>query len=209
MITVACVKSRPLYSHSYVNRLYRAVRANLSVPHRFICLTDDSAGQACPSKMLPKGLEGWWAKLALFRYGALEPPVIYFDLDTVIVDSIDFMAEFKGDFAILRDFYRPEGMGSGVMLWNKPQPHVWDNWLAAGRPNHPLGDQGWMEQQVPKAEKIQDLWPGKVKSFKADDLQDGPKGAAVVAFHGQPKPHDFPGGHWVERAWKRELQQVA
>lgn len=207
MITVACVKSRPLYAHSYVNRLYRAVQANMRVPHRFVCLTDESRGVACPSRMLPKGLEGWWAKLALFR--DLEPPVIYFDLDTLILDSIDFLTDFTGDFAILRDFYRPEGMGSGVMLWNKKHPHIWNNWLAAGRPNHPLGDQGWMEEQVPNAQKIQDLWPGKVKSFKADELEEGPKDAAVVCFHGTPKQHDFPEGHWVHTAWTRRLQAVA
>lgn len=200
-ITVAAVKAKPDYSHVHVNRLCAAVRRHLSVPHRFICLTDDPRGVACATHPLPRGVGGWWAKLALFADRKLNGRVIYFDLDTLIVDSIDFMAHYDGDFALLRDFYRPEGYGSGVMLWNKPRPDIWSDWDAAGRPIHPLGDQGWMEQKVANADRVQDLWPGRVVSYKVHCQDARPEKAAVICFHGVPKMDDFDDTHWVRKAW--------
>jgi hypothetical protein len=207
-ITVACVKAKPNYGHEYVNRLHRAVREHFPVRHRFVCFTDDASGVMCNTKGLPQGIGGWWAKLALFRDGVLKDRVIYFDLDTLVVDDISFLAEYEGSFALLRDFYRPDGYGSGVMVWNGEHSYIWNKWVAAGRPLHPLGDQGWMEQQV-KAELLQELYPGAFKSFKADELEDGPKGAAVVSFHGVPKQHDFADDHWVSKAWNPKLKAVA
>src|SRR6185369_11865151 len=100
------------------------------------------------TRALPSGVNGWWAKLALHRPNVLSGPVLYLDLDTVILDSLDFIASYGGDFAILRDFYRPDGYGSGVMLWRTAQPQVWNRWIAEGRPDNHYGDQGWMEEAV-------------------------------------------------------------
>lgn len=208
-LTVVCVKAKPDYDHRYVNRLYRAVRRYLPLPHRFVCLTDDASGIACQTRGLPPGVGGWWAKLAMFREGLLDGRVIYFDLDTVICDDISFMAEFNGDFAILRDFYRPEGYGSGVMVWNANPKCLWNDWIVAGKPIHPLGDQGWIETKVKHAKLLQDLYPDAIKSYKADQLDAGPKRAAIVCFHGFPKPHDFPANHWVSKAWVGEEVKVA
>lgn len=196
ILSVVCVKSKPDYDYAYVNKLYAMVKRNMSIPFKFLCLTDDSKGIKCRTRQLPRGLKGWWAKLALFT-PYLQGPVLYLDLDTIIIDSLDFVEDYEGDFAILRDFYRPDGYGSGVMLWNKPQPHVWDNWNNSGRPNHELGDQGWMEQQI-KADLLQDIFPGKFVSFKADCEKEVPEGAAVVCFHGLPKPADLDPAYEVD-----------
>lgn len=209
MLTVACVKSRPAYDHVYVNRLYRAVRRSLSIPHRFVCFTDDAGGISCPTKPLPeKTRKGWYSKLALHRPGLLTPPVLYLDLDTLIVDSLDFLESYRGAFSILRDFYRPLGYGSGVMMWNTPQPQVWERWMDEGQPEHPLGDQGWMEETVPNADRFQDLYPGRFVSYKVDCQGGLPQDAAVVCFHGFPKPHDFPVSHWVWEHWTSEHERV-
>ena len=211
MIIVACVKAKPGYSADYVNALHDGVKRNLHVEHRFICFTDDDRHIKCYCKKLPAGLSGWWAKLALFRSGALDGRVLYLDLDTIIVDSLDFIASYSGDFAILRDFYRPDGYGSGVMLWNKPQPQVWDDWVKEKRPNHPLGDQGWMEQKVPDADRLQDVFPGKIVSFKADCEEAIPSGASIVCFHGEPKPHQLDPEYSVDNLllqhWVGEIRQ--
>ena len=206
MLTVCCVKAPPAYDHHYVNRLWRMVKEHLTLPHRFYCFTDDSRGIKCDTRPLPKGLQGWWSKLALHRPNAmLTGKVLYLDLDTVILDSLDFIAGYAGDFAILRDFYRPEGYGSGVMLWNKPHPQVWTRWLEQGQPEHGLGDQGWMEEIIPHADRLQDLFPGKFCSFKSDDCDDGaPVDSAVMCFHGYPKPHDLDEAHWARRLWEGE-----
>lgn len=205
MITVWCVKAKPAYTHIWVNRLYRAVERHLKLPHRFLCLTDDSGGVQCYTKPLPRGLHGWWAKLALFKHNAVGLN-FYLDLDTVITGSLDFIGEYKGDFAILRDFYRADGYGSGVMLWNKPHPHVWEHWVEQFKPVHPLGDQGWMEREIQNADRLQDVFPGKFVSWKVDCARTGalPAGAAAVCMHGDPKNANFPETHWVGRAWRGE-----
>lgn len=202
MITVACVKAKPAYNRQDVERLRAMVKKHLSIPHRFVCLTDDSSGMSCTTKSIPAGLHGWWGKMALYRPGVLDYKTLYLDLDTLIVDSLDFVEEYTGEFAILRDFYRPEGYGSGVMLWNKPQTQIWDRWNAAGRRDHPLGDQGVVEQYAPGADRLQDLWPGKFVSFK-EHCQNGiPEGAAVISMHGWPKIEHFDESHWVKQVWK-------
>lgn len=213
-LTVACVLAKPGYGREWVTRLERMVRSNLTVPHRFVCLTDDDGGLKCRTKMLPAGLRfgsGWWAKLALFKPGMFGGTVLYLDLDSLIVGNLDFVAKFNGDFAILRDFYRPDGYGSGVMLWTKPYPHVWERWLDEGAPQHPLGDQGWMEQAVPNAYRLQDEFPHKFVSYKVHckERDEIPEGAAVISFHGEPKNKDFPPEHWVTKTWKGEQRMAA
>lgn len=201
MLTVVCVKTRPRYDHSYVNRLHCMVSKHLTVPHRFVCLTDDDDGVECETLPIPRGLMGWWGKIALFRPDVLTGQVLFLDLDTLIINNIDFLSEFSNEFAILRDFYRPEGYGSGMMIWNKPHEYIWKDWVMAGCPNHPLGDQGWMEHMLPDAERLQDLFPGKIVSYKEHCEPCPPDGAAIVCFHGDPKPHDFGEDHWVSKAW--------
>ena len=211
-LTVVCVKSGPgNYTHAWVNRLHRMVRQNLTVRHRFVCLTDDTGGLTCTTKRLPEKGLGWYAKLAMFRKSLFDGLVLYLDLDVLIVGNLDFVTKFKGDFAILRDFYRPDGYGSGVMLWNKEYPHVWENWLREGCPPHELGDQGWMEKQLPNAIRLQDEFPGKFISYKVHcaERDELPEGAAVLSFHGEPKNADFPPEHWVSRIWKGEQRMAA
>ena len=210
-LTVVCVKSKPAYDHVWVNRLHRMVRANLTIPHRFVCLTDDSSGVTCNTKRLPESGLGWYAKLAMFRPGLFDGLVLYLDLDSLIVGNLDFVTEFKGDFAILRDFYRPDGFGSGVMLWNKNYPHVWENWLREQCPADPLGDQGWMEKQLPNARILQDEFPGKFVSYKVhcQERDEIPESAAVICFHGEPKNTDFHVEHWVTKIWKGEVRKAA
>lgn len=205
VLNVVCVKAKPAYSYEWVNRLERMVGENVTVAHRFTCVTDDTAGLRCRTKMLPKGIKGWWAKLFIHRRDLFAPPVLYLDLDVLILGNLDFVKSYDGRFAILRDFYRPEGMGSGVMLWNEPQPHIWENWLESGCPDHILGDQGWMEQQVPFAQRLQDVFPEKFVSYKVHCEDDTPpQNAAVLSFHGHPKNTNFPPNHWVQRIWRGE-----
>ena len=43
-ILVVCVKYGKKYGSDYVNKLYKGVKQNLNLPHKFICFTDDSKG---------------------------------------------------------------------------------------------------------------------------------------------------------------------
>ena len=71
MLNVICVKWGDRYSAQFVNRLRYMVSKNLSVPHKFICVTDnqsdiESGIEIIPIPKEPK-LEVWWNKLFLFK----------------------------------------------------------------------------------------------------------------------------------------------
>lgn len=202
MTRVVCVKVGTLYGPEYVNRLAAMIARHTTRPYRFLCLTDDPTGLDVPWAPIWTDLPGWWAKLVLFRpHPALAGErVLFFDLDTVIVGSIDLLFDYAGPFAILRDFYRPRGYGSALMsIAPEAAPHVWTRFTpeaAAGL----HGDQDWIEAQIVNGDRWQDLVPGLIGSYKADGLQASPKGFAVCCFHGTPKPHEVDG--WVTEAWR-------
>ena len=259
-LTVACVKWGPWcapHGAAYVNRLASGVRRRLSVPHEFVCFTDDPTGigagvriEPLPENLagswwrsiypkrdlrhfrrvlalpyllerhrdrrpliaedkakswMPIDLVGWWNKIYLFKRGVLDGRVIFFDLDTVLVGEIDFLAHFDDEFAILRDFNRPDAFGSGVMVWNGSASNdVWDEFVRAGCPNLRRGDQVWIQKMRPNAALLQDRFPGKFVSYKNDSREGPPPGASVVCFHGDPRPHEVDAPwmrqHWLESA---------
>jgi hypothetical protein len=207
-LVIACVKWGGMYHACYANILYDMVKRNLpqGCPFTFLCFTDDPAGLAegIGARTLPNGLDGWWNKLALFKTGTFAEGtrVLYFDLDTLIVGPLDALAACDEDFTILRDFYRPDGYGSGVMLWRSGAcDGIWDSYEAAGRPKLAGGDQIWLERARPHAAMLQDILPDCVVSFKEDCMPLPPQGASVVAFHGEPK-QDNCAEPWVEEIWR-------
>ena len=61
---VLCLKHGNKYSSQYVNVLYSMVKRNLTIPFKFVCLTDDPRGldKDIQCLELPKELSGWWCK---------------------------------------------------------------------------------------------------------------------------------------------------
>ena len=200
MITFVCVKVGSKYGPEYVNRLRRMIKVNYEGEHKFICLTDDRAGLTTAWTPVGTDLPGWWAKLILFKpHPALVGRVIYMDLDTVIAGNIDWLADYRGLFCILRDFYQPTGWGSAIMSFQAGcHPEVWSHHTIQAI-EHFTGDQDWIKAHIGKADIWQDLFPGKIGSYKADKLQDGPGKFSIVCFHGEPRPHEV--GGWVTDVW--------
>jgi hypothetical protein len=201
MLTVCCVNvgNYAGCGAKYVNTLYRAVQKHLTVEHEFICFTDNPDGIEC--KTSPIQGEGWFAKLFLFKEFT-EGRVIFIDLDTIITGNIDFLAKFKGDFAILRDFYRKNGYGSGIMLWKGGLFHeITEVYVNDGQPDVEGGDQIYLEGKIHKAKRLQDLYPDKIVSYKVHSVAGMPRKAAICCFHGFPHPHDFTHG-WVKETWR-------
>lgn len=189
-LTVTCVKVGTRYGPEYVNRLASMVARHTTLPHRFLCLTDDPRGLDCDTADIGTDLPGWWAKLILFKpHPKLEGHrVVFLDLDTVIVDNIDFLLEYDGPFAILRDFYWPKGYGSAIMsIAPGFGQQVWDQFQPEYVGRYP-GDQDWIRRLIPHADLWQDIAPKKIVSYKVDVLPARRKGEAVVCFHGEPKP---------------------
>jgi hypothetical protein len=205
MLTIACVRWGTKFHKDYVNILYERIKAQLSVPFKFICASDDTGyDEGIEVVKLPEGLEGWWGKLWLFSkefQAHCTDRILFIDLDTIIVNHFDELAEYKGDFIILRDFYRPDGYGSGLMAWKNGFNYIWETWDKAGRPKLEGGDQSWIEQSVFGADRWQDKYPGKVVSYKVH-AETLPPDAQIVCFHGKPMPHDIIGG-WVPQMFRR------
>jgi len=210
MLNVACVKVGERYDAHYVNVLFDMVRRNLPAGFegRFICFTDDATGldPLIETREVPSDLasRGWWAKLWLFNEGAFPAGerVLYFDLDTVVCGPLDALATYQGDFAILRDAYRSEGLQSSVMAWKAGAcNYIYRCWFLAGCPDVDGGDQAWIEKFVKNPDILQEKFPGRLRSYKVECRSEIPRGTSVVFFHGYPRPHEVESG-WVPEVWK-------
>lgn len=94
-----------LYGPEYVNRLFRAVRRNLSIPHRFVCFTDDPSGlvadiETFPIPEIPMPefhLRTGWRKICLFKNDLpISGQSLFLDLDLVITGSLDGFFNYGG-----------------------------------------------------------------------------------------------------------------
>lgn len=195
---IVCVKWGNQFGPEYVNILHDMIRRNTTKDYQFVCYTDDPTGLDCETRELPKELEGWWGKLYLFK--ELNGKTLFFDLDTLITNNIDDLLGYEGDFAILRDFYRQDGLQSAIMAWNGDHSYIWDNWNESGCPKTPGGDQTWIETQIKNPDIIQNIYPGIV-SYKAHCIPYPPRDSRVICFHGLPRPHHKPAS-WVEAVWR-------
>lgn len=224
MITVACVlNSGGDYDAAYVERLHEGIFANLSMPYRFICLSDVDV--PCERIPLVHGWPSWWAKMELFR---LPGPVMYLDLDMVLVGNLNGLAlkivQQKDLFVMLRGFYRQDPC-SGILGWNGDVSRVFDNFYenyakAATFKQQPnatymivngrqfRGDQEWLQQYLKGAGSslsvtmAQDVMPG-IYSYKVDVRQTGkvPDDAKIICFHGRPRPAALPADHELRKYW--------
>lgn len=207
MLTICCVKVGTLYPPVYVNRLAAMVRSHVTIPHEFVCITEDRTGIdnciVCVDP--PDPWPGWWAKVSLFRPRVTR--ILYFDLDTVLLDNCDFLAAYNGPFAILQDFYRlGHAYGSALMSLapGNYASHVFESFTWPP-PTGLHGDQNWLEEQLPHADLWQEMYPSKIVSYKVHVQKRGavPPGASIVCFHGHPKQTDLPRGHFLRREWER------
>lgn len=192
----------------YVEILHDMVMRNISKGtfFNFICFTDDPEPYNTEIQKWPLegSLTGWWNKLYLFKDGLFPEGdrVLYFDLDTCITSGLDEIIKYDGDFAILRDVYRPNGLQSSAMMWRAGElSRVWNAWNHAARPEIQGGDQAWIELQTHKPDILQNLYPNCFYSYKEHCQFDIPKGAKVVFFHGHPRPHECE-GNWIPFVWK-------
>ena len=134
--------------------------------------------------------------------------VLYLDLDTIITGPLEPVVRVDTAFAALRDFYRPQGLGSGVVLWNGDHSEIWRQWKKFGKPILPGGDQEWLEYARGRCDRLQDLLPGRIHSYNAPvTLQIAPPGCSIICCHGEPRPHQING--WVKELYWHERNEPA
>lgn len=189
---LSVLKSGGDFDEEYVRRLYCGVEYNRGVECSFTCLSDVYNSNGIMTVPLVSGLSGWWAKLELFRFIG---PVVYFDLDTLIVGRLDELFRLilasKQTIFMLRSF-RSNQPASGVMGWNGDFRFVYEDFKQQDISRY-RGDQEYISATLAhrgvQPEFIQDHFPG-VYSFKRHCQKGIPKDARIVCFHGRPRPKD-------------------
>ncbi len=218
MLNVLCLKYGTKYSADYVNKLYNMTQRHLTVPHRFVCFTEDSAGlnPNIEIKSLPhnSSIKGWWWKTYLFKsdHFAQGDINLFFDLDIVIVNNIDKLVSHSTDpFVGFEDpgkiYSRTSKLNSSVMRWNSGQySNIWDNYISDPRQALGLhGDQDWIWKLNSQHIKFfPDSWiksykwqvrkhnelcrVGSVQKFKDIRSPELDPETSILVFHGTPNP---------------------
>lgn len=220
MLTVCCINWNDYEGQGkrYVHKLESMLARNLSVPHEFVCLTEEELGT---------DLKGWWCKIKLAEPGRFTGDVMYLDLDLAITANIDHLATLaatdrtklwmREDFSYpynppredLDPYTRkllggPGCCNSSVMLWHgdtlKP---VWDDWQE--RSEYYLaeraGDQNVISP-IMYPSRLRFLPRGSIQSFKYGIEMHRERPAPIVVFHGRPKITELDRKNELRQLWE-------
>ena len=184
MLTIVCLKWGTSFPSVHVNVLYQSVKRNLSIPFRFVCLTDHPVGIADGIETMPipdMGLEperwahGMWPKMTLYKPGLFPDAdlVLYLDLDVMVVAPLDPFIErarANGGFHILREWnpalwsllpvaLRPDRGAQSSLMAFRPEEvgYIFDTFMAdkEGAFATSPGDQDFLTLTV----KDRHYWP--------------------------------------------------
>lgn len=211
----------------YINKLYRGVARNLSVPFRFCCFTNepiadqlDSGIEVKPFRFPAYEGAGVLPRLYMFNLesGLLpESFVLALDLDVVIVGSLDEIVSYKGAFCVRSKFapgqqWKADGDIIGFRPSLRFQHIFWDSFLAdydtalrrtGGRERY------WFRHIISSyfyggdCDRWQNECPGQVVSYKRHVKRTHrlPENARIVSCHGRPRPHELT-DKWAKNHWR-------
>lgn len=209
-VAVFCVyRTGGIYDGEWVTRLWNGIRQSVKQPHYFVCLTDDRSYQAPHVVIrLNENWPGWWSKIELFRrdlFKMFPMPTLYVDLDSIITGNLDDLFRQRPGFTMVPDFYTGN-RNSSVMSWYgdfspiyrkfQAQPEVYQD-AYSRRSDGRIGDQAFIEDSC---KGIDTFEAGRVISYKKHARHCLPEDAAIVQFHGSPKPHEVKNG-WPNQLW--------
>lgn len=179
------------YGEEYVYRLRDSVEKHLSIPHRFICLTDRDL-DVDTIRIEPK--YKWnHNKLIMFSDIGLKGRVIALDLDCIIQGSLDDFAQYNGPMAVCESFGQ-KGLAGGSMIGFEANTlNLFDRFLANREKWEQIthGSERLFYRMAAKTDFWQRMYPGTIASYKRDNPETK-KNARIVFYHGEPRPHT----HW-------------
>jgi hypothetical protein len=223
-IDCACVIHGNRYDWLYVERLYAMLSRHMTPAVRLHVYTE--ADRPVPAPMIKHELapwqikrpnRGWWYKMQLFNPEHHAGPLLYFDLDTVIVNNIDWIWQLPlTNFWTVRDFkylWRANhvGINSSIMWWDTRQhQQLWHSFCAQGLDHavqHYHGDQDFLTATI-QPNQCRYLDVNRIQSWRWQCLDGGydfrrrrhknpgagtqiAHSASVLVFHGRPKPADI------------------
>jgi hypothetical protein len=209
MIHIWCVCVGDKYSVEHVKNLHKMVKKNMTDKFQMFCVTDnkDMLGNTelefLPIQN-PNNYPGWWSKINVFELAT--KPSIYLDLDVIITGSMEPLVKYtECDLAMPKNWALSGhgGFQSSVMCWSggargvswafqenrigQPERGNYGYYTEDSGVKH-WGDQEYLTHQY--RDKITEIKPGIVISYKYHARQSLPDGACVVAFHGDPNYDD-------------------
>lgn len=223
-IDCACVIHGDAYSWDYVEKLFNMLNRHITRPINLHVYTE--ATRNVPSPMIKHSLtefsiavssQAWWYKMQLFNTEHHAGPLLYFDLDTVIVNNIDWIWQQPPEyFRAPRDFKylwqpRHTGINSSVMWWDTVKySYVWESFSQQDFNKITLkyrGDQDYISDQILENDR-RFLDPIRIQSWRWQCLDGGYNFTkkrhftpgtgtkidhltSVLIFHGTPKPNEI------------------
>lgn len=195
------------FNHDHVRVLRDMLKRNLSLPYRFVCVTDETvAGVDTVRPDMSKHIPGTifarlmqhnpdWARTNLGER------ILSLDLDIVITGSIDHLVSRQEDFIIWRNpnfpqpgraFYQSSvqlfSAGARPELWNDFDPKEtpkWVNWRFGGK------EQAWISERLPWDEAYFDHRDGIYGAGRLGGTgvySELPENACIVSFPGAREP---------------------
>lgn len=203
----------------YVRKLRDAVARNLSIPHDFVCITDQEFNDLNVTvwPLVSCFGKGSLPKLSMFNpYYPLNDRCVVLDLDMVITGSLDEIFSYDGEFAVRAAFktangsWQPDGDMFVFNMGKERRKRIWDE-ITNYRSKIESKTQGSevkfyrrnYERYFPNIDFIQEMYPGQVLSYKQHNVRGRglPSGVRVVSFHGRPKPHELQDS-WIKEHWR-------
>ena len=212
-VNIVCMKWGTLYGPEYVNILYNMVKRNITLPFRFICMTERPEGiqsgvEIAPLPAFERPNSQYctaWRKLALFDKQVLDlkGKILFVDLDVVIVDNIDCFFTFSDKLAIIENWSqkgRMIGQSSVFCFEAGTCTHLLEKYNSQYDEvvKHNETEQMYITRELGKGNF--DYFPEDwCKSFKMHCMPGGflnsfiaptviPKNVRIVVFHGNPNP---------------------
>jgi len=206
------------YTAQHVNNLYRSVQKHTTIPHEFICITDDPEGIEC--RTIPlwdkcRELGGCYNRLYVFSSDMKEligDRFLCIDLDCVVTGSLDELLSRDEDF-IINKFYgvaKEQYYNGGLFMMDAgARSEVWDRFAEdipkamtilgeKTKERRLLGtDQAWISYVLGRGEALFDDEDDGVLAYLRNRTmpiaQNGigrtlPKNAVMVLFAGKIDP---------------------
>ena len=228
MLTVVCFKwNDPNYRYglrytaAHVNVLRSMVRRHLSMPHEFVCVTDDSRGIDDDIRIVPiwpdyRELGGTWTRVKMFAAEMREllgERIVMMDLDCVVTGSLDPLFDSDADFITTLATNDASIYNTGFyMLRAGARRQVWDSFNPdlARRVVKRDGqwEQGWLSYVLGEGERVWTAADG-VLAYNRDCYRGNgsalPAGARIVFFFGPydpTRPEDQARSPWILDHWR-------
>lgn len=184
------------YSDEWAIKLFNGFRRHCSLPSRCVLYTDRERNLPRHIHQVVQpdlGKNGYGDCIRPFE---MNVPMILVGLDTLIVGNIDKMArwcvESPGKLALPKHPHEDWSI-NGVTLWGGHNPAIFADWRGEN-------DMDWI-REFPH-ERIEALWDGKVKSWRAHVRPHGIGKARVIYYHGRLKFNELADDPLVKAHWK-------